>query len=288
MPKATIVVPAYNEEEAIRNLLTRLQSIRNDYEVIFIDDGSTDKTAELINASGFRVVRQPYNKGYGAALKKGFRIAGSDIVVIMDADGQHNPEEVDKLIKHIGEYDMVVGARDRKSLILLWRKPLKYILNLIANYLAGVKIPDLNSGFRAMRKDVVMRFMHILPNGFSFSTTITLAMLKGGYSVKYLPITTNKRIGRKSNVNFIKDGARTLLMIIRAIALFNPLKVFIPISFFLFIGGLLFSVYGFVAYHRIPQVGVISIISSVTVFLFGVLADQFSLLRWEQNERNRD
>lgn len=286
MLKATIVIPAYNEADAIGELLIKLKNMQDDYEILFIDDGSTDKTAELIKVNGFRVICHPYNKGYGAALKTGFRMASSDIVVIMDSDGQHNPEEIDKLMAYIGEYEMVVGARDNNSHILLWRKPMKYILTLIANYLAGMKIPDLNSGFRVMKKDVVTRFIHILPNGFSFSTTITLAMLKGGFSVKYVPITTRKRVGRKSNVGFLKDGARTILMIIRAVALFNPLKVFLPISIILFILGFMHSIYGLFAYHRVPQIAVITIVSSVTIFFFGVLADQFSILRWEQNERN--
>lgn len=179
MLKATIVIPAYNEAEAIGELLMKLITIKDRYEIIFIDDGSSDQTGELIKAAGFRVICQPYNKGYGAALKMGFRAASSDIVVIMDSDGQHNPDEIEKLIADMGEYDMVVGARDNNSQILLWRKPMKYILTFIANYLSGMKIPDLNSGFRAMKKDVVTRFVHILPNGFSFSTTITLAMLRG-------------------------------------------------------------------------------------------------------------
>jgi len=280
-PQATIVVPAYNEEKAVGGFIAKLKAIKGNYEIIFVDDGSCDNTAGLIEDNGFRVIRHPYNKGYGAALKTGIRNANSDIIIIMDSDGQHNPEEIDKLMSKIDKYDMVVGARTTQSHTLLFRKPLKKLLTWIANYLAETKIPDLNSGFRAIKIKTLKKFLHILPNGFSFSTTITLAMFKGGYDVCYVPITTQERVGRKSNVGFIKDGSRTLLIIVRSIALFDPLRFFAPISVFLFVFGLFFTIYGIFVYGRAPLIGALSILSSIIIFFFGILADQISILRRE-------
>ena len=189
--KASIIIPAFNEEKGLDLTLSKLKNISTsgDYEIIVVDDGSTDNTSAVARRYGVKVIRNPYNKGYGASLKAGIRDASSDVVLIMDSDGQHKPEDIDKLLSHIGENDMVVGARSRDSHFSFWRRPGKSVLNIVANYLSGRKIPDLNSGFRAVRKERVMELMHILPNGFSFSTTITLGLFKDAYNVKYIPIT---------------------------------------------------------------------------------------------------
>jgi glycosyltransferase involved in cell wall biosynthesis len=227
----TIIIPAYNEEEEISLVINGLKSMDEKCEIIVVDDGSTDNTFRLASEAGARVVHHPYNKGYGAALKTGIRNANTDVVLLMDADGQHKPDDACKLLQYMNEYDMVVGSRTNNSHVSLLRKPGKKFLSIIANYLSGTKIPDLNSGFRAIKKSMAMDFMHILPNGFSFTTTITLASLTSGYSVKYVPIEAPKRVGT-SKIKPFQDGFLFVMLIIRTIALFNPLKVVLPVSLF--------------------------------------------------------
>jgi len=279
--KVTIIIPAYNEGEGLSSTLEGLMPIANEagWEIIVIDDGSTDNTAEVVRAGGARLVSHPYNKGYGAALKTGIRNATGDIVVMMDSDGQHSGADVEKLLEHMDNYDMVVGARSRDVLI---RAPGKKLLSMVANFLSDRKIPDLNSGFRAVRKSAVRSFLHFCPNGFSFTTTITLAYLREGFSVKYVPIEADVRVGRSSSVRFVRDGYKTFLLIIRVIVLFNPLKVFMPASLFLFTVGTLFTLYGIITFGRAPNTGVLAILSSIILFFMGILADQISSIRRER------
>jgi glycosyltransferase involved in cell wall biosynthesis len=278
----SIIIPAFNEEDGIAGVIQTIQELNldNEYEVIIVDDGSTDNTYDKVkNLAGIRVIRHPYNKGYGSALKTGIREARYDICLIMDSDGQHDPKYIPELIREMDENEMVVGARSKDSQFSLSRKPGKWLLSALANFLSDIRIPDLNSGLRAIRKERVREFMHIRPSGFSFSTTITLALLKAGYNVKYIPITTRKRVGRKSTVSAARDGFNTILLIIRTIVLFNPLKVFVPVSLAMFIAGFLFSLYGVIAYRRFPGTGITVILTSVIIFFVGILADQISLLR---------
>lgn len=285
MVAVSIVIPAYNEEEAIGSVIGQIISVMEkaniSYEIIVVDDGSTDNTCRIAKSLGVEVIRRPYNMGYGAALKAGIRAVNSDIVITMDSDSQHNAEDIPKLLRYIGEYDMVVGARTQDSHTSWARKPGKMILGWVANYLAKMKIPDLNCGFRAIKKDLVMRFLHILPNGFSFSTTITLAVIKEGYSVKYVPITTSEREG-KSYVNPIRDGIGTILLIVRTIVLFDPLRVFLPTSAALFILGIAYLSYALLFRgFNIPDGVVLLISSSIIIFFFGILSDQVSAIRRE-------
>jgi len=186
---------------------------------------------------------------------------------------------LDELVPISREYDMVVGARSRNVPL---RAPGKKILSMVANYLSGVEIPDLNSGLRAFRRKAVSEFLHICPNGFSFTTTITLAFLRAGYSIKYVPITAEMRVGRASNVRYFKDGYKTFLLIVRVIVLFNPLKVFMPISLVLFWAGVLFTLYGIIVFRRAPNMGVLTILTSILVFFMGIFADQISAIRRER------
>lgn len=278
----SIIIPAYNEEKGIVRSLEGLISVAGErgWEVIVVDDGSTDRTAEMALKEGVKLISHPYNKGYGAALKTGIRNSSGDIVIMMDSDGQHNPSEIERLLSYTEDYDMVVGSRAKSTGA---RRPAKKLLSIVANYLSGVKIPDLNSGFRALRKKAVSGLLHICPNGFSFTTTITLAYFREGYSVKYVPIETDKRVGRPSNVRFFKDGYKAFLLIIRVIVLFNPLKVFIPVAMFLFAIGFVFTVYGIISFGRAPNTGILIILSSIILFFMGVLADQISALRRERH-----
>lgn len=282
----SIIIPAYNVEGSIGSVLEGLGAWRDHAEIIVIDDGSTDRTAEIAERVGVRVVRHRVNKGYGAALKTGIRAARGDVIVMMDSDGEHDAAYIQALLDALPENEMVVGARGKGSHAPLLRRPGKWILGKVANYLAETNIPDLNSGLRAFRKDIVLRFMPILPNGFSFTTTLTLALFKEGYNIAYVPITTTPRVG-KSTVNPIRDGVNTLMLIIRIIALFDPIKVFLPMSMALFLIGVAYwiasGVYRyasniFPAFH-IPTGAMLMMLSAVIVFMFGILADQVSAMR---------
>jgi glycosyltransferase involved in cell wall biosynthesis len=279
--KISIIIPAFNEEDGLVRALGGLMPLAKDrdWEVIVVNDGSTDSTADVVLQYEARLISHPYNKGYGASLKTGIRNATGEIVVIMDSDGQHDAADIEKLLEHIENYEMVVGARSRDVLI---RAPGKKLLSMVANFLSGIKIPDLNSGFRAFYKDTVRSFMHFCPNGFSFSTTITLAYLREGFSVKYIPIEAEARVGRTSSVKFFRDGYKAFLLIIRVIVLFNPLKVFIPASLGLFFFGALFTLYGIIAFGRAPNTGILIILSGVILFFMGILADQISSIRRER------
>lgn len=277
--EVSIVIPAFNEEIGLRRIVPELRRAANVAEVIVVDDGSTDATAQVAREAGARVLRQPYNKGYGASLKRGIREAATDFIVIMDSDGQHNPEDISRLLEPLGEYDMVVGERTRQSRGPWTRRPGKILLTWVAQYLIGQKIPDLNSGFRAFARERALEFMHMLPNGFSFTTTLTLALMKAGYSVGYVPIEVPARVGRRSSVRFARDGLQTALLITRAIALFNPLKVFVPISFLLLTTGVLYTLWAFIwrGFH-VPSGAVLSILAGLIVLMFGILSDQVAII----------
>jgi glycosyltransferase involved in cell wall biosynthesis len=288
----SIIIPIYNEEKAIGSVLEGLHEWRERAEIIVIDDASTDHSAEIAERVGMRVIRHRVNKGYGAALKTGIRAASGNIIVMMDADGEHDAAQIQRLLDAMSDNDMVVGARGKGSHAPLIRRPGKWILSKVANYLAQADIPDLNSGFRAFRKDVAKLFLHILPNGFSFTTTLTLALFKEGYNIAYVPITTTPRVGSPSTVNPIRDGINTLMLIVRIIALFDPIKVFLPTSIALFLLGAVYWIGSGIfryasriepAFH-IPTGAMLVMVSSVIVFMFGILADQVSAIRREKYE----
>lgn len=289
-PSVTIVIPAFNVEGSIGGTLNDLRDWRERAEIIVVDDGSTDCTGDIARQAGVRVIRHLQNKGQGAALKTGIRAASGDIIVTMDADGEHCAVQVTSLLDAFDDNDMVVGARAKGSNAPLLRRPGKWVLSQVANYLAETKIPDLNSGLRAIRRDVALRFLHILPNRFSFSTTLTLALYKEGYNTVYVPIVTKPRIG-KSTVSPISDGLGAIMLIIRIIALFDPIRVFVPASAALFTVGLVYWIGSGIfrysaqiepAFH-IPQGAMMMMVSAVIVFMFGILADQVSAIRREKN-----
>lgn len=281
----SILIPAYNEQASIENVLKGLAEWKARAEIIIVDDASTDRTAEIAERAGYRVIRHRINRGYGAALKTGIRAASGDIIVMMDADSEHNAAQISRLLDNFDDNDMVVGARGKGSHAPVIRRPGKWLLSKVANYLAQTSIPDLNSGFRAFRKDVTKLFLHILPNGFSFTTTLTLALFKEGYNIAYVPITTSPRVGT-STVNPVRDGVNTLMLIIRIIALFDPLRVFVPTSAVLFLIGILYWVLDIVLRQRlnIPSGAIVLMLASVIIFMFGILADQVSAIRREKYE----
>lgn len=283
MQNLTIVIPAYNEEHGLTKVLPELiENLENGWEVIVVDDGSTDKTAEIVKGyKKIQLVKHPYNKGYGAALKTGIRAAKNEAILLMDSDGQHSIKDFHRIIKKFGEddYDLVIGARSTEAYQVKTRVPGKFLLTKTAEYLMGTKIKDLNSGLRIFKKSKVVPFFNILPNSFSFSTTSTLAFLKEAFNVAYIDIETEKREGRKSSVKFARDGSRTLLLITRVIMLFNPLKIFFPVSVLTFALGVLWGLYGVVIFQRIPNSSVILMVFGMFLFFFGMLADQTASIR---------
>jgi len=283
MQNLTVVIPAYNEEHGLTKVLPELiENLENGWEVIVVDDGSTDKTAEIVKGyKKIQLVKHPYNKGYGAALKTGIRAAKNEAILLMDSDGQHSIKDFHRIIKKFGEddYDLVIGARSTEAYQVKTRVPGKFLLTKTAEYLMGTKIKDLNSGLRIFKKSKVVPFFNILPNSFSFSTTSTLAFLKEAYNVVYIDIETEKREGRKSSVKFARDGSRTLLLITRVIMLFNPLKIFFPVSVLTFALGVLLGLYGVVIFQRIPNSSVILMVFGMFLFFFGMLADQTASIR---------
>lgn len=284
--KVTVVIPAYNESGALPTLVEEIRKAPAGYEVLVVDDGSTDQTGETLKSHGVRVIRHPYNMGYGAALKTGIRHASGEIVAIMDADGQHTFADVERLVAGLEDYEMVVGARTKDSQTSPLRKPFKVILGWVANYLSGTKIPDLNSGLRVFRRKTVEEFLPILPNGFSFSTTSTLAYLTAGYPVNYMPIRTASREGRPSNVKMFADGFNSVLLIVRTIALFNPLRVFLPVALFLLLLGGGYLAEELLRTQRIPGGAVLTVLAGIFTFFFGILADQISLIRKLHSRRD--
>lgn len=282
----SIVIPIYNEEEivgqVIENLKKELIKIPElEYEIIAINDASIDGSKQILEKiEGIKLISHPYNKGYGAGLKTGIREAKFDYVLFFDADDQHPAEQIKNLLQYTDNYEMVSGARIKGYKGPITRQPGKKLLSIIANYLTGVKIPDLNCGFRIVKKEEISKFLHIMPSGFSFSTTSMLAFLKEGLNIKFIPIEVKRRTG-KSTVK-PKDAIKTLMLIIRIIILFSPLKIFFPISLVLFIGSIASGIYDIFARPlNITDITLLLFISSLLIFFFGLLADQLAAIRRE-------
>ncbi len=274
----SIVIPAYNEEggisSGIRDVKKAMDVSGFDYELLIVNDGSEDKTAELAEQEGATVISLPENQGYGAALKAGIRKTKYEIIVITDADGTYPAERIPDLVGELGDYDMVVGARTGENVAApLVRMPAKWFLRKLASYLAGRTIPDLNSGLRVMRKDLIRRFVHLLPQGFSFTTTITLASLCSGCFVKYIPIDYHARIG-KSKIK-PSHAFDFLLLIIRNIVYFNPLKVFLPLGGVFFLGGLAKFIYDLFI-GDLSETAIMGFIGAFVLWAVGLISDQIS------------
>jgi len=281
----SVILPAYNEEKAIPGVIGGIKGLNIGCEILVVDDASTDNTAKVAHEAGARVICHPYNKGNGASIKTGVREAKGSIVVMMDADGQHDPKDIPSLLEHIGEYDMVVGARGKDSQNCLHRYVANKIYNLFARYLCGMKILDLTSGFRAVKKDVVRKFLYLFPNGFSYPTTITMSLIRAGYNVKYIPMSASKRVGR-SKINLFRDGVRFFVIILRIGTLFKPIKVFLPVSCFCTLLGLGYYIYTFFAFHRFTNMSLLLLLSGINIFLLGLIAEQIAQSRLKQTERD--
>jgi glycosyltransferase involved in cell wall biosynthesis len=295
LPTISIVIPAHNEEGGIGDVLNRLRESPPPgvIEVIVIDDGSRDRTGQIVaewaashpGMPAVAVIRHPRNKGYGASLKTGIKAATGDYVLTMDADGQHRLEDVTSLcnaIRGVDPPDCVIGNRTALLHSPLWRMPGKWALTRMARVLTQRKIPDLNSGLRLVRRDVLRRYVHLCPAGYSFSTTITMTLLSRGYSVEFVPIRVEKRIG-KSMVT-MSTGFQTLLLVLRLATLFNPLRIFVPISFFFILGGVAWTVPYLIARQGVTVASMLLIVTGVLLFGMGLICDQVASLRLERNE----
>lgn len=283
----SVVIPALNEAEAIGDVVRNIRDRLPQVELLVVNDGSSDATAAVAEKAGARVVSHDHPRGYGAALSSGVREASREYVLFCDGDGQHSAADVARLIDVADGYDMVVGKRGADSHRQLSRRPGKMILRWFADYLAGEKIPDLNSGLRIFRCDVLKRFLHLMPTGFSFSTTSTFAMLKTGQRIKWVPITVAPRVG-KSTVRQFQHGMQTILLMVRLTVLFEPLKVFLNVAgWLLLLSVVMFSADMAKTYFN-PKAGgisdttVILSIATLLVFLFGLLCDQVSAIRRER------
>lgn len=279
----TILLPAYNEELAIADTIHNLNKLYPDFEILVVDDGSTDNTVKEAMAAGANVWPHPYNIGNGAAIKTGLRCAQGDYIIMMDADGQHNPEDVDRLLKYKDQYDMVVGARTKKSTTSLHRDIANKIYNAFATYITKFKIEDLTSGFRLIRKDTVQKFIYLLPNTFSYPSTLTMSYLRCGYTVKYIPITTEKRKG-KSKIKLLQDGTRFFLIITKVATLFSPFRIFLPTSFGFFLTGITYYLYTFITAHKFTNMSALLLTTSVIVFMIGLLSEQVSQMRYDRTQ----
>jgi len=289
MNNLSIIIPSYNESLSIKgtveNLKIELNKLEFPYEIIIVNDASTDDTLEIIkNIPDIEVVNHPTNKGYGGSLKSGVNKAKYEWVMFFDADGQHRPEYIPEFIKHTNEFELIAGDRSQGKYVRpTLRKPGLWLLQKIANYLVEYKIPDLNCGLRLIKKDALKKYLHLMPNGFSMSTTSTLAFLKDKRNVKFVPIEVNKRSnGSKSTVH-PKDAATTMMLIFRLIMIFSPLRIFFPFSLIIFLIGFISLIYD-LSVLNISETTIFILLTSILIFFFGLVSDQIAAIRREINK----
>ncbi len=280
----SIVLPAKNESTGLAKTLPAIARHHPDAELIVVDDGSTDDTAEIARQHGACVLSAPYSMGNGAAIKRGARAATGEIIVFMDADGQHDPADISKLLEKLEQgYDMAVGARDGSGQANFPRGLANRLYNRLATWMTGHQILDLTSGFRAVRADKFREFLHLLPNGFSYPTTCTMAFFRSAYPVAYVPIDVAKRVGTASHIRPLKDGVRFLLIIFKIATLYAPLKLFAPTAIVFFLAGLGWYGYTFAARHQFTNMSLLLFSAAVIVFLIGLVSEQITNLTYRRD-----
>lgn len=277
----TVLIPAFNEELIIGKTVGKIKELYPEFEVLVVDDGSTDKTMQEAMDAGANVWPHPYNIGNGAAIKSGFRVAKGEWIVTMDADGQHDPEDIARLLEHKDTFDMVVGSRTKNSETSFHRDMANKLYNCFASYVTKFKIKDLTSGFRIVRASSARKFIYLLPNTFSYPTTLTMGYLRSGRSVKYIDIKTKYRVG-KSKIKVLPDGARFFLIIIKIATLFSPFRIFLPISFFSFFTGFCYYLYTFFSSGRFTNMSALLFSISVIIFMIGLVSEQISQMRYDR------
>ena len=287
MAAVSIILPAKNEADNLVRVLPALRAAQPDAEIIVVNDGSSDNTVAVCAANGVRCVSHPYSMGNGAAIKTGARNASHDVLMFMDADGQHDPAAIQSLLDKLDEgYEMAVGARTWDSHASLGRRAANYVYNRLASYMAGRPVLDLTSGFRAARRRHFMRFLYLLPNGFSYPTTSTMAFFRSGLPIAYVPISARRRGGR-SHIRLFEDGLRFFMIILKVGALFSPMRLFLPVSMAIFSVGMLYYIYTFAIFHRFTNMSALLITTSVTTFMIGILAELVSALHYKEADAER-
>jgi glycosyltransferase involved in cell wall biosynthesis len=286
--KISVIIPARNEAESLKVILPEIARIKDIFEIIVVDDASEDNTVAICAENNVKRISHIYHKGNGASIKSGARKATGDILVFMDADGQHEPKYIAALLEELNKgYDMVIGARERDSHASLPRYFANLIYNKFASYMSGHEITDLTSGFRAVKSKYFKKFLYLLPNGFSYPTTITMAFFRSGYSIKYIPIDCPTRVGN-SHIRLIKDGVKFFLIIFRLTSLYSPLKIFAPISLMLFITGIGYYGYTYIYADRFTNMSILFLLTSVIIFMIGLLAEQITFLIYSESQKQDD
>jgi len=280
--QVSIVIPAFNEAESLEAVIKKITMLGlPGCEIIVVDDGSTDGSSDVALKAGANVIRHPYNIGNGAAVKSGIRVARGRTIVLMDGDGQHQPQDIPKLLAESRDYHMVVGARAKGSKLRFHRYAANMIYNWLASYVTQFNVKDLTSGFRALPRAEALRFIDLLPNTFSYPTTLTLAFLRSGLTVKYVPIQSLYRSGQ-SKISLVSDGFRFLLIITKIATLFAPFRIFLPVSVVCFLGGLTNYIYTYATQHRFTNMSVFMFTTAVIIFMLGLISEQIALLRMER------
>jgi len=283
----SVIMPACNEAETIGDLVSRIKELYPDFEVVVINDGSSDNTAEVAKNAGAHIYSHPYNIGNGAAIKSGIRVASGDVLVFMDADGQHDPADIAGLLKYMPDYDMVVGARSVRDQASVGRAIGNKLYNWLASYVAKFQIRDLTSGFRAVKSKIARSLLYLIPNTYSYPTTLTLCILRSGWSLKYIPIKIKRRMTGKSSIRIVKDGVRFFMIITKICTLYSPLRIFLPVSFALFVLGLLNYIYTLLTHGRFTNMSALLITTSIIVFMMGLISEQICQMRYERREVDR-
>ncbi len=278
--EVTILLPAYNEEQAIVGTIQKIKNLYPEFEILVVDDGSSDNTMRAAMGAGANVWPHPYNIGNGAAVKTGLRMAQGEWIVMMDADGQHKAEDITRLLEYKDSFDMVVGARTKQSETHLHRDIANKLYNWFASYVTKFKVEDLTSGFRLVRSSTVRQFIYLLPNTFSSPTTLTMGYLRSGRTIKYVPIEMRNKV--KSKMQFLQDSSRFFLIITKVATLFSPLRVFLPTSVFLFLTALGYYLYTFITQGRFTNMSALLFNSSLIVFMIGLVAEQVSQMRYDR------
>ncbi len=285
--KVSVIIPAYNEADIIADIVTQTRGLYPDFDIIVVNDGSADDTAAEAQKAGARVYSHPYNIGNGAAVKSGIRVATGDILVFMDGDGQHSPEDIAQLLAFFPDFDMVVGARAVSDQASLGRALGNKIYNWFASYVAKFPIKDLTSGFRAVKSSVARNFLYLLPNTYSYPTTLTLGTLRSGMSVKYVPVKIKKRATGSSNIKMVRDGVRFFMIITRICTLYSPMRVFLPVSFVMFLLGVINYLYTFIMRSRFTNMSVFLFVTAITIFMMSLISEQICQMRFERRGADR-
>jgi len=280
----SIIIPVFNECQSIGRVVDQLKTFYPDAELIVVDDGSTDDTAAVAREAGAMVIRHPYNIGNGAAVKSGIRRASGNVLVFMDGDGQHDPGQVGALLDPMPEYDMVVGARPAKQQASLGRAMGNQVYNWLASYVAKFPIKDLTSGFRAVKGETAKKLLYLLPNSYSYPTTLTLGVLRNGMSVKYVPVDVTTRKTGKSNVRLFKDGVRFFMIITKICTLYSPFRVFLPVSFLMFLAGVSNYAYTYLQFRRFTNMSALLFMTALLIFMLGLISEQICQMRFERSE----